>query len=62
MTLEQAIGILQFNGAPEEGPTISAFLEARNLSIEALKEIKNQRSFWVYGSPTLLPGETGEVK
>lgn len=58
MTINEAVGILQFNGAPEEGPTISDFIKARNLGIEALKRIKNARDIG-YSVPTsLLPGET----
>ena len=58
MTTDEAIKVLQFQGAPEEGPSIHDFIEARNLGIEALKKWKEYRasdkSWW----GNLLPGET----
>ncbi|MBA7664306.1 hypothetical protein ES703_72364 [subsurface metagenome] len=58
MTIDEAIGILQFQGAPEEGPTIHDFIRAKELGIEALKEVKHTRSISVGLVNPKLPGET----
>lgn len=60
MTIQEAIKILQFQGAPEEGPTISAFLEAKQLGIEALKRFQEGRPKCFISAVLLLPGETKE--
>ena len=58
MTIDEAIGILQFQGAPEEGPTISDFIKARNLGIEALKRLKCEKDEIPADLWNPLPGET----
>lgn len=58
MTIDEAIGILQFQGAPEEGPTISDFIKAKELGIEALKRLQTIRGYPHSQWKQLLPGET----
>ena len=60
MTLTEAIEILQFQGAPEEGPTISAFLKAKQLLIEAGGRIRYGRMHPKATITGLLLGETEE--
>lgn len=58
MTPEEAIKILQYQGPPENGPTIQAFVQAKKLGLEALKRIFLQREHPKRKFPTLLSGET----
>ena len=60
MTINEAIKILQYQGPPEHGPTIRAFVEAKKLSIEALKTILLYRYPFPKQMWKLLPGETKE--
>jgi len=60
MKIDEAIGILEFQGAPEEGPTIHDFIKAKELGIEALKFIKLLRGNGSITSEILLSGETKE--
>ncbi len=58
MRIDEAIGILQFNGAPGEGPTISDFIKARSLGVEALYRLKRDRVRGYIRQNDSLPGET----
>ena len=58
MTIDEAIGILQFQGAPEEGPTIHDFIKAKELGIEALKLVLDHRKGKYITPIDILPGET----
>jgi len=58
MTIDEAIRILQFQGAPEEGPTISDFIKAKNLSIKALRVVQEYYSYLKREGVVPLPGET----
>jgi len=58
MRLDEAIKIFQYQGAPENGPTILAFVVARKLLIEAGKRIQHCRIFRNTSVDELLPGET----
>lgn len=58
MTIDEAIGILEFQGAPEEGPTISDFIRAKCLGIEALKRVKDMRTSPCTTADEILQGET----
>lgn len=60
MNIDEAIRILEYRGAPEEGPTIAAFFEAKQLAIEALKQIKQIRKLPGMGGYYILPGETSQ--
>ena len=58
MTLEEAIEILKYQGPPENGPTIRAFVEAKKLGIEAIKDRLERKKAGYIDQDDLLPGET----
>ena len=58
MTIDKAIGILSFNGLPEEAPTEEDWRKAEKLGIEALKRIKKYRGVIRQAAIWRLPGET----
>jgi len=60
MTLEEAIKILERHYVLYFDVPRAKLIEASNLSIEALKAIKAQRTAYDFYSKDLLPGETEE--